>query len=335
MKTTVILVLLVHLLSFGLFQNLTATNVYQKFATFSVQETIDSNPHSSKKGILETTNPTGLSKITNSSRENVIVQPPLVHHSTVTHLPLSPFPGSKSDDSKQEVGYSLANDQPNNVTGRNDGTALPNATIPNNSPEALMSDISDLQTSRSITMVVGLSGEMGNHLQKIAFARALQNMLYERYSIRTELIMQHQERGGKWISAAQNLKECFPNLRHYDFERGNAPSFYQRLQQQNEWLGRDEASKLVFPNLVSQERVDEGLEFLSSLVRKNSTIPIDDHNISLPFLYVQAFAELSHIDSHFSDLRQLFSLDRASCCKELPQPDESVFVSSKSQETEG
>jgi hypothetical protein len=192
-----------------------------------------------------------------------------------------------------------------------------------------MSDISDLQTSRSITMVVGLSGEMGNHLQKIAFARALQNMLYERYSIRTELIMQHQERGGKWVSAVQNLKECFPNLRHYDFERGNAPSFYQRLQQQNEWLGRDEASKLVFPNLVSQERVDEGLEFLASLARKNSTIPLDDHNISLPFLYVQAFAELSHIDSHLSDLRQLFSLDRASCCKEIPQPDESVFVSSK------
>lgn len=127
----------------------------------------------------------------------------------------------------------------------------------------------------------------------------------------------------------QNLKECFPNLRHYNFEWGNAPLFYQRLQQQNEWLGKDEGSKLVFLNLISQEHVDEGLEFLASLVRKKSTLPLDDHAISLPFLYVQAFAELSHIDGHFSDLRQLFSLDRASCCKELPQPDESVFVSSK------
>jgi hypothetical protein len=183
--------------------------------------------------------------------------------------------------------------------------------------------------NRSISIVVQLSGEMGNHLQKIAFGRAIQNILQDRYGLDSHLVLQHQQRGGKWVSAMQDVTQCFPNLRDYDFELGNSVEFTKRLQQQQEWLGNDNASKLILPNLVSSASVDDGLAYLVSLQRKNITSSISNvgsnANISLPFVYAQSFVDFEYIERYNSDLRALFWFDEAACCQEVPHPDESVF----------
>lgn len=185
------------------------------------------------------------------------------------------------------------------------------------------------------TIVVQLSGEMGNHLHKIAFGRMLQIRLLEKYAIRTKLVMRHQDRGGKWVRAGRDTIQCFPNLRHYDLSLGNSPEFQTRAYQQRMWLGPQNASRLNLPHLASNDLTNDSLSYFAELVRqseKNSTVENFElgranRTISLPFLYVNAFADFSHIDDHYEEYRHLFSLDHAACCRQTAQPDETVFVS--------
>jgi hypothetical protein len=133
---------------------------------------------------------------------------------------------------------------------------------------------------KPVSIVVQLSGELGNHLHKIAFGRAIQNLAKELYNIETQLVLQHQFRGGKWVSAMHDIKECFPNLRHFDFELGNSPEFFSRETQQQQWL-RQQHQKLVFPNEVSESSINEGLAHLNNLLRtsdESSKPEIEPHD---------------------------------------------------------
>jgi hypothetical protein len=196
-----------------------------------------------------------------------------------------------------------------------------------------------------ISIVVQLSGEMGNNLHKIAFGRALQNLLKERYQIMdTQLVFRRQERGGKWVFPKRDIQQCFPNLRHYDFELGNSDEFNERRRQQANWLGHDAAFQLLeLQNGISASDIDKGLEYLHHLIdTKNpmdgdpsSTMMMEpsppDANISLPFIYSQAFVDYSLIDRFYNDFRELFTFDELACCNLVPDADESVFVSKNVQ----
>jgi hypothetical protein len=195
-----------------------------------------------------------------------------------------------------------------------------------------------------ISIVVQLSGEMGNNLHKIAMGRAIQHLAKDRYDIETVLVLQRQERGSKWVSARRDIQDCFPNLRSLDFELGNGPEFVQRSQQQQEWLGPEGTQLLQIQDhsntTATRIKVDRALEFLHGLLEAKhekkwpqSVMEVEEdsnaNNISLPFLYSQAFVDFHFIDRYYSDFLQLFTLDEASCCSSIirPDADESVFVS--------
>jgi hypothetical protein len=189
-----------------------------------------------------------------------------------------------------------------------------------------------------ISIVVQLSGEMGNNLHKIAFGRGLQNLLKKRYQMDTQLVFRRQERGGKWVFARKDIQQCFPNLRDFDFELGNSDEFDERRRQQANWLKDREAFQLLeLPNGINASLVDKGLEYLHSLVANQTTdrttmeLP-PNANISLPFIYSQAFVNYSLIDQFYNDFRELFAFDELACCNLLPDADESVFVSFKMKE---
>jgi hypothetical protein len=184
-----------------------------------------------------------------------------------------------------------------------------------------------------ISIVVQLSGEMGNNLHKIAFGRALQNLLFQRYQMDTQLVFRRQERGGKWVFARKDIQQCFPNLRDFDFVLGNSDEFDERRRQQANWLKDREAFQLLeLPNGINASLVDKGLEYLHRLVANQTTdrttmeLP-PNANISLPFIYSQAFVNYSLIDQFYNDFRELFAFDELACCNLLPDADESVFVS--------
>jgi hypothetical protein len=190
-----------------------------------------------------------------------------------------------------------------------------------------------------ISIVVQLSGEMGNNLQKIAFGRALQNLAQERYQMDTHLVFRHQDRVAKWIRAKQDIQQCFPHLRHYDFELGNSAEFEKRRLQQVHWLGNEASQWLQLPNGVNSSQTDKGLDYLHRLVvnqtqtddSTNTTtmmdLPPNDANISLPFIYSLSFVGDSLIDRYYHDFRELFTFDELACCHLVPDADESVFVS--------
>jgi hypothetical protein len=226
-----------------------------------------------------------------------------------------------------------------------DDSAASTSTLIFQSSEEESSSFSDDLTDASewnISVVVQLSGELGNHLSKIAFGYSVQQRLWERYRLASHLVLQHQERGSKWISARRDVQTCFPHFRSTDFCVGNSPEFQHRLQQQREWLGGTNASKLVLANLISSEDVDASLFYLNELLRQQNrsdvlTSPLSDHlnpgNISLPFLYAQSFASLEDIDAYYHELQNLFVFDEESCCRAVPAVDEHVFVSVGLQST--
>jgi hypothetical protein len=220
-----------------------------------------------------------------------------------------------------------------------------NLTIPTNKVQSTTPSIAKNTTSADnmplnnrskklpISIVVQLSGEMGNNLHKIAFGQALQNLLFQRYQMDTQLVFRRQERGGKWVFARKDIQQCFPNLRDFDFELGNSDEFDERRRQQANWLKDREAFQLLeLPNGINASLVDKGLEYLHRLVANQTTdrttmeLP-PNANISLPFIYSQAFVNYSLIDQFYNDFRELFAFDELACCNLLPDADESVFVS--------
>ncbi len=186
----------------------------------------------------------------------------------------------------------------------------------------------------NISIVVQLSGELGNHLSKLAFGYAIQRRLWDHYAIPSHLVLQHQS-SRKWIQARQDVQKCFPQFRSMDFTQGNTLEFQERLSEQQKWLGNENSSKLVLSNLIHSHEVEEKLIFLKSLLEQSSPITKNHgstNNISLPFLYAQSFASWEYIDTYYHGLKRLFAFDDDACCRELPKPEEYVFVSTLPKE---
>jgi len=194
----------------------------------------------------------------------------------------------------------------------------------------------------NISIVVQLSGEMGNHLSKLAFGFSIQQILWEQYGIASHFILRKQERSAKAILARRDVQECFPNFRTQDFEAGKTQEFQQRLEQQEKWLGQTNASKLVLENTISVDEVDCRLAYLHELLllqqqaqrepkntsSQHALAATNKHsnNITLPFIYTQSFVGWEYIERYYYQLKKLFVFDDEACCASVPQPDEHVFV---------
>jgi hypothetical protein len=186
------------------------------------------------------------------------------------------------------------------------------------------------QNVNNISIVVQLSGELGNHLSKVAFGYSIQQLLMERHGIPSHLVLQHQERGSKWETARRDLQQCFPFFRRLDFELGNSPEFYnlQHRQQQQSQLEEFDHQAFVFPMMSTMDDIHSKLETIAEVSnRTRNERNVTTGNISFPFLHVQDFAEFPLIDRYYDQLRELFEFDHAACCAELPYEDEAVFVS--------
>ena len=177
----------------------------------------------------------------------------------------------------------------------------------------------------NISIVVVLAGELGNHLFRLAGGYSIQRILQDEYGLHSHFVLQHQM-VQKWVKPARDLKDCFPYFRSMDFTLGNSEEFRQRLQQQENWLGEQNTSKLVFSGSTNVRR---GLNYLMEILTTATPPEIDTTaNISLPFIMTRAGANWDFVDSYFDGLKRLFAFDDNTCCKDLPDPDEHVFVSS-------
>jgi hypothetical protein len=182
---------------------------------------------------------------------------------------------------------------------------------------------------RATTIVVKLSGEMGNNLCKFATGRGLQVWAKQKYGIDTRLVVRHQD-ARKWVSASENVKRCFPNLRQFDYELGNTKEYDTRKRQQERWLG-DLNRRLIIES-AQEDEIEEGLRTLHQILSWNnvsvSAYNESEANITLPYMKADYLSMLDvWVDRYYDEYRRYFMFD-GGCCKLKPHADESVFVSS-------
>jgi hypothetical protein len=182
------------------------------------------------------------------------------------------------------------------------------------------------------TIVIQLRGELGNHMGTLAQGKALQLVLRETYGLNARLVIrpqiQHGHLSKKFKPARNELQRCFPTLNDellggfvYDLSE-----YSQRQQQQEAWLTQDEIKKLRTFN--TPENVNNGLELFHQLWTRTSKPPLPDNaTISIPFIYTDVWPTFLQ-DRYYDEIRHLFALNETACCKEVPDPDESVFVRS-------
>jgi hypothetical protein len=175
------------------------------------------------------------------------------------------------------------------------------------------------------SIIVQLSGEMGNNLHRIAFARGMQLLARER-GIETNLVFRHKE-DLKWRVARSLITRCFPRLREFDFEAGNSAQYNNRVLQQRLMFGARGAGLTI--RSKSDESVRTVLETLQLLVNEtsnNSSLDAYQHStIKIPFIYSDAMVSHAFLDRYKDDFQKFFLFDDEGCCAQFPGPDESVF----------
>jgi hypothetical protein len=188
------------------------------------------------------------------------------------------------------------------------------------------------------TIIVQLSGELGNHLSKIAHGYGVQRMLEDKFGIKAKLVMRHQDHP-KWQRTPPILQACYPNLADWNYEEANSEEFVIRKKQQEEWLTKEQQETLARINgiqvyhgdIITEEILLEAMNLFDSLLQ-SKTKPLIDQNatISLPFLTIDTFSVNFVVDKYYDEIRALFALNESACCPRIPPPTESVFVRSSS-----
>ena len=186
-----------------------------------------------------------------------------------------------------------------------------------------------IEPARSSSIVCQLSGELGNNLAKLSTAYGLHLWLKQEFDWNSTILIRHQENTIKWKGVASSLKQCFPSTRSFNFSQCNTAEFLLKQNEQAKWLGKNAFAGI---NGAAEAKVRSALaQFVEqSRARQrhgNQSSTLDEGQISMPFLYANSMLRRGlFLNRFYNEIRQFLAFD-PSCCKLLPEPDESVFVS--------
>lgn len=212
-----------------------------------------------------------------------------------------------------------------NITTSSEGGTTNAEILPNNTRRE-----GPLGTfNNPLTIIVHLSGEMGNQLSKITYGYALKWMFQEEHNVTTEILLHHQALS-KWRVSATNVQTCFPITRPWSFEAANTDEFEVRKQQQLQWMeGAYDNFRYNRP-CDQEECVLRKTAHILKNLHNRSDIPAieENYNISLPFIFAHEYATISYFnDRYYSRIREFLQFDESNpeCCLARAEPDESVF----------
>lgn len=188
------------------------------------------------------------------------------------------------------------------------------STPPHPSPYCNGSSSPKQQTN--VTIIIQLSGELGNHLSKLSAGVALSWILTEQFHDVTNtppiVLVQHQAHTTKWQGAVQTLNDCFGNVGPLNVSEGEAYDIeaLKRKQQQQQQQHSINDPSLDNVQLALYERL---------CGNQNDK---DDNNELV--LYSDYLVGLDDFTNVFYDAyRQLFTIDCTSDSKR-PYRDEVV-----------
>jgi len=185
--------------------------------------------------------------------------------------------------------------------------------------------------SNPLTILIYVTGEMGNMISKITYGYALQWLLQEEHNTTTEIILRNQG-NGKWKQASLNVQKCFPVSRNWSFTAGNTAEFELRNEQQKTWMveNYDYLHFSAAPGCQSEECIREKVGFLVKNLHNTTGKPDigGNYNISLPFVYADEFAMVSYFNNRYAarilDMWK-YDVNNPVCCDVKVDPDESVL----------
>lgn len=237
------------------------------------------------------------------------------------------------------------------------GNPLEHALSPALSGQASYSN----HNAKDPTLIIQLRGEMGNHLSAIAHGMGVKWYASRVFGMDLQPLLRHQvltigsqdEDSPKWKPTSETLRQCFPNLRSWNFDRGSTwREFYDSDRQQRQWLPPLTRKYLGYINgrpwqgVISRRdpqpaepqdwnrtlsilqtlwhRVDRPASkvFSPSFSQSGST---NNDMVSMPFLLSESLENTMVVDQYLDHLRNLFQFDFGSCCGDQ-SPDEDEVV---------
>jgi hypothetical protein len=177
------------------------------------------------------------------------------------------------------------------------------------------------------TVVMQVRGEMGNHLQKIAHGYGIHWYAQDEFEFLPSLKLRHLKKP-KWKTARIDIVQCFKQLRNLDYESGHAPAFVKLQKEQAAWLSQqppDVVSAMYQIRDESLHNISQGIQAMKHL----ATLPKDSKppHMEYPIVVLGGPMRNALVDQYYDRYRDLFAFDDKACCAQLPEPDETVFVS--------
>jgi hypothetical protein len=199
-----------------------------------------------------------------------------------------------------------------------------------------------------ISLMVYLSGEFGNHLLKLIRGYGIAHVAKVEYNITSRVILRQQfihsrneKPTFKSQSTQQHLQRCFQRFEQEDFELGN-----RILLHYNDLFDQPDNITLDGPLDDLRENLSRLKTYLNTTTAATTsakdhhgrTVPSHYHNESsqqiidlpsLPSILVKTDSFRTHefFDLYYDEVRDHFAFNDSVCCNQLPEPDESVFVS--------
>lgn len=196
-----------------------------------------------------------------------------------------------------------------------------------------------LPTSRRLlTLLVPLSGELGNHLHWISTAYRIKWHLERTFPLEIQIVGEHQSHR-KWKHAQQDIQNCFVNLKPFEFEAGRHSSEFQLIRKhQREFIQHHPGEFSITDSGADCQGLFDCAERRAELTMKTwteldedssgnaSQLLIEGSNYSLPFLVLREMDGPS-IKHEEEPIRALLKINMTNpfCCAALPKPNEFVF----------
>ena len=190
--------------------------------------------------------------------------------------------------------------------------------------------------NNTLTIVVQLSGELGNHLSKIGTGLCVQHTIETKLGIPTEIKLRAQDHP-KWQHAMQWTKAAFNSTRALNFRELNTPEFDAAHNAQRTWMQNlIDLERLNVTGIANPHMLTDGTDLdessLSNLLNllnqtwtlRNEASAIDDAPISTPHVYTNSLLNDYCLDLTYHGLRDFFVIHEADNCKARPHPNETV-----------
>ena len=258
-------------------------------------------------------------------------------HNNITRASISQQQSQANTSSKSVEHESLERNEPLTLPTMTDNK-IDSEKDANRSPTDESSSTKTSQTSdRVLSIVVQLSGELGNQVFKIANGLCVQDHVEKELGLKTKLVLRAQNHA-KWEHAMEWTKEAFPNTRPFDFRGGNTEQFDSIHSLQERWMdqliseNKLDLTSLSDPSMLKALSCTESKCYADTLSLLKQTwdregrpsVP-DDANISMPHIFVTTFVGHHCLDRMYLKYRDFFQIDEETICKLIPDPDESVL----------